>query len=54
MTITYKCFLGELREQVEGSRIITYQKDVLLDKIKRVHVFFENLEGICSTIKEAS
>ena len=32
--------------------MITDQQEVILDKIERVHMFFENLEGICSAVKE--
>lgn len=51
-SIAYKCTTGEVRDQVEDARTITDRQTAVLDKIKRVHVFFENLEGICGAIKE--
>lgn len=47
-----ECFEGELREEVQTLRELTQQQVVILDKIKCVHVFFKNLEGVCSSVKE--
>ena len=52
--IIHGLFIGELRHLVEDTRAITSQEEAVLDKIKRVHVFFKNLEGICGAIKEVN
>ena len=51
-TTAHKLFVGELREQVEDARRITEDQKVVLDKIKRVHRFFEHLDVLCNSVKE--
>ena len=33
---------------------ITKGQKVVLDKIRHVHSFFENLEGVCSAVEDVS
>ena len=46
--------VGELRERVEHARRITEEQKVVLDKINRVHRFFEQLDVVCNSVKEVS
>ena len=41
-----------MRDQVNKTRTVIEEQQVLLDKIKRVQRFFEHLETICNSIKE--
>ena len=46
--------IGELRERVEHARSITKEQKVILDKIKGLHRFFEQLDLVCNSVKEVS
>ena len=50
--IAYILSTGELRDQVEGARVITEGQEVVLDKIECVHRFFQELEVLCNAVKE--
>lgn len=45
---------GELRARVEHARRITEEQKVVLDKIRRIHRFFEHLDLVCNSVKEVS
>ena len=39
---------------MENARKITEEQKVILDKIKHVHRFFEELDILCNAVKEVS